>query len=437
MCLSRDIISVMAARSRWVILLLSCVIEFGHYYSLDTPASISNYLQVYMESVGGRSTVDFEYMYSMLYSCYCGPNLIMPVVAGFAIDRKGEAFVMGLFAICLPLGHIIFALGVMSAKWFLMMWGRAIVGVGAESVQMSLHVMLIRWFRGAEVTAAQGINLSVARMGSVLVAFMSPALCASAGINVAVLMGTIFSVTAFSATLVTVLCDRHFSKESVATRHGGSPMSLQQIKKLPFLYWLLTAVLVASYCSVIPFYNICASYFVKVKFPDVVLVRAQKMSTVAMSCMVLVTVIGIPPFAFVVDAVGKRTPMLCLSSVVVALTFAITSKGNIVVCMVLLGVAYTVFGTIVWAAFAQVVPPNQLGCAFGVATVLYNVGLTVTPAVLAFVESTAGWSWVIHFLQLFSIVTVGLTVSLMFFNWRLDGYLDWPSTTPKKFERDA
>ena len=104
-------------------------------------------------------------------------------------------------------------------------------------------------------------------------------------------------------------------------------MSLQQIKKLPFLYWLLTAVLVASYCSVIPFYNICASYFVQVRFPDVVLVQAQRMSTVAMSCMVMVTVIGIPPFGFVVDAVGKRTPMLCLSSVVVALTFAITSKA--------------------------------------------------------------------------------------------------------------
>ena len=228
-CLSRDIICVMAARSRWVILLLSCVIEFGHYYSLDTPASISNYLQVYMESMGGRSTVDFEYMYSMLYSCYCGPNLIMPVVAGFAIDRKGEAFVMGLFAICLPLGHIIFALGVMSAKWFLMMWGRAIVGVGAESVQMSLHVMLIRWFRGAEVTAAQGINLSVARMGSVLVAFMSPALCASAGINVAVLMGTIFSVAAFSATLVTVLCDRHFTKDCPLHVPSPCPVSMPRL----------------------------------------------------------------------------------------------------------------------------------------------------------------------------------------------------------------
>mmetsp|Transcript_11319 Transcript_11319/g.31527 ORF Transcript_11319/g.31527 Transcript_11319/m.31527 type:complete len:429 (-) Transcript_11319:159-1445(-) len=423
----------MAHRFRWCILFLTCFIEFGHYYSMDTPASICNYLQIYMESVGGTSGDNFEHKYSLLYSSYCGANLFMPLIAGMVMDTRGERFVMSVFSGCLPLGHLVFALGVLSARWSWMIWGRFIVGVGAESVQMAVHVMLIRWFHGAEVTASQGINLSVARMGSVLVAYLSPLLCASAGISAAVLTGVFVTVAGFVATVGVVLFDSHF-EGSEQRRETAPPISLKRIAKLPVLFWLLAAVIVCCYCSVIPFYNICAQYFVQVRLSDVVMGAAQMRASIAMSCMVLVTVVGIPPFGFFVDAVGKRTPLLCCGAAVIACAFAFTSKSSIVTCMLLLGVGYTIFGTIVWAALAQVVPPSQLGCAYGITTVAYNLGLAVTPAFVAWIEEIADWSMVIHSFQAFSLFSLCLTVVLMLTNARYEGFLDWPTAEPKQFD---
>lgn len=423
----------MAHGLRWLILLLTCIIEFGHYYSMDTPASISNYLQIYMESVGGTSADNFEHKYSLLYSGYCGANLFMPLIAGVVMDTRGERFVMSVFSGCLPLGHLIFALGVLSARWSWMIWGRFIVGVGAESVQMAVHVMLIRWFHGAEVTASQGINLSVARMGSVLVAFFSPILCASAGINAAVLTGVFITVAGFVATVGVVLLDSHLAG-SVPPRETGPPISLKRVAEMPVLFWLLAVVIMCCYASVIPFYNVCAQYFVQVRLSDVVMGAAQMRASLAMSCMVMVTVLGIPPFGFFVDAIGKRTPLLCCGTVTIACAFAFTSKSSIVLCMLLLGVGYTIFGTIVWAALAQVVPPSQLGCAYGITTMMYNLGLAVTPAVVAWVEEIADWSAVIHLFQAFSLLSLCFTVVLMLANTRYEGFLDWPSADPKPFD---
>jgi len=79
-----------------------------------------------------------------------------------------------VLAACVIAGQAIFAAGVRAASWTVMLAGRTLFGIGGESIQVAQNCLLFRWFKGREVAFALGLNLSVARFGSVLNDVVSP-----------------------------------------------------------------------------------------------------------------------------------------------------------------------------------------------------------------------------------------------------------------------
>ena len=51
--------------------------------------------------------------------------------------------------------------------------------------------------------------------------------------------------------------------------------------------------------------------------------------------------------------------------------------------LIFLGVAYALFGAIIWPSMSLLVNPNNLGLALGIATSLTNLGFTIIPLVMA------------------------------------------------------
>lgn len=58
-----------------------------------------------------------------------------------------------------------------------MVIGRILFGVGGESLFVSQTRTTTSWFRGKELAFALGVNLGIARLGSVLNDYLSPILC--------------------------------------------------------------------------------------------------------------------------------------------------------------------------------------------------------------------------------------------------------------------
>lgn len=70
------------SKLRWIILLLGCLMMVGSYYCFDIPAALKTQIDDYM---GDPS--DYELDFSLLYTLYAAPNVILPFFGGYLVDR--------------------------------------------------------------------------------------------------------------------------------------------------------------------------------------------------------------------------------------------------------------------------------------------------------------------------------------------------------------
>lgn len=88
---------------RWPILVLACFMLVGSYYSSDIPAALKQQLDDYF-----GDPKEFETYFSLLYTLYSMPNIILPFFGGYFVDRLGFgsflyswfSFILLLFVLC-------------------------------------------------------------------------------------------------------------------------------------------------------------------------------------------------------------------------------------------------------------------------------------------------------------------------------------------------
>jgi hypothetical protein len=118
---------------RWVVLLLNCLLLVGNYYAYDNPAALSTLLEAYL----GWPKATYDYVFSLLYAVYSFPNIVLPFFSGYFIDRFGPKYVLLFLSICVCLGQAIFAIGVTTRQFWIMILGRITFGIGGESVSVA------------------------------------------------------------------------------------------------------------------------------------------------------------------------------------------------------------------------------------------------------------------------------------------------------------
>lgn len=67
-------------------------------------------------------------------------------------------------------------IGAYKKIYWVMLAGRVIFGLGGESMSVAQSAIVSIWFKGKELAFALGVNLSLARLGSVLNADTIPSL---------------------------------------------------------------------------------------------------------------------------------------------------------------------------------------------------------------------------------------------------------------------
>ena len=165
------------SKLRWLILFLTCLMMMGCYYAVDNPAALKTQIDDY---VGDPD--DYETLYSLLYTVYSVPNVILPFFGGYFVDKMGVRVCLIIFTTIIAAGQTIFALGLTLKSWPVMLVGRAVFGCGGESLSVANSAILASWFKGKELAFAFGLNLSIARIGSVINNIASPAIAESFGI---------------------------------------------------------------------------------------------------------------------------------------------------------------------------------------------------------------------------------------------------------------
>lgn len=184
------------SKLRWMILVCACIMMIGNYYCYDIPAALHTQMYDYFGKPG-----DFESYFALLYTVYSVPNIILPFFGGFFVDKFGVRICLVVFILLITAGQVITAFGLSIKSWPVMLIGRVIFGFGGESLAVANSAVLAQWFKGKELAFAFGLNLSVARLGSVINNVVSPALAAGTNIQFALWFGVFLCLGSVGSVL--------------------------------------------------------------------------------------------------------------------------------------------------------------------------------------------------------------------------------------------
>lgn len=128
-----------------------------NYYMYD---SINPLEQILIERLGFSATT-----FGWLKSAYAVTAVLTLLAGGVVIDRIGTKRAITFFAVICCAGA---ALTAASGRPAIMIAGRAVLGLGGESLVVACTTVVAKWFKGKELSFAFGMKITIARLASVV-----------------------------------------------------------------------------------------------------------------------------------------------------------------------------------------------------------------------------------------------------------------------------
>ena len=385
---------------RWLILLLIASVQAANYYFYDAISPLKRLLEEHFHF----TNTDF----GLFISVYSIPNVffLMCIWGGVILDRLGIRRTGFLFVILMTAGAFVTAYGASeyysnggpfyrlfssfmtgySPQLKMMLLGRFLFGLGAETSIVVVSKVIVKWFKGKELAMAFGMKIGIARSGSWAAFYFSPILALNAAhwasaiwfaamlLAIALLFFLVYSVFDYRI-------DKQMTEQNV--KEEEDRFHLNDLVKLltnrSFIF--VTLLCMTFYSAVFPFQSFAPDFFLN-KFGV-----SQEMSGKIASILSIGTVIFTPLVGLFVDKRGKSASLMILGSlllVIIHLSFAFT-RVSPVFLMALLGVAFSLVPAAMWPSVAKIVEEKRIGSAYGTMFAIQNLGLWAFPLLIGWV----------------------------------------------------
>jgi MFS family permease len=364
---------------RWLVLVFISLAMFGNYYIYDSISPLADVLKAQL----GFSDGDI----GLLNAIYSIPNVIMVLVGGFIIDRIGTRRSTFIFAVLCLLGSILtFSSGDLSV----MAAGRLVFGLGAESLIVAVTTAIAKWFRGKELSFAFGLNLTIARLGS-FAALNSPSWGASMyqhwqwPLLVAVVAGVSCVIAALAYWLLESGAERRFS---LGMAGGTDKVVFRDILHFGVSYWFIIAICMTFYSAIFPFQTFAVKFFMEAHG------TTREEGGFLSSILTLFAMVATPAFGYVADLIGRRGSLMVAGSLLILPVYLmLTYTGlSLYIPMAMMGVAFSLIPAVMWPSVAYIVGQEKLGTAYGLMTMLQNIGLAGLNLLIGWANDSAGAS---------------------------------------------
>jgi MFS family permease len=383
---------------RWAMLVFVSLAMFGNYYVYDCIEPITDLLSKQL----GFSDSNI----GLLQAIYSFPNIIMVLVGGYLVDRLGarraiflfgstclfgaavtvlsgtlagsliERLVMPVASLVMLVGHLFGAsMQLPSSTLLVMATGRLIFGVGAESLIVAVTTAIAKWFRGKELSFAFGINLMIAR-GGTLLAQSSPSWAGFAykswrtPLLISVGFATFCVIGALIYWGMEVYAERNYE---LAQAGPTDKVVFSDLFKFGVSFWYIVALCVVFYSAIFPFETFAYKFFLHTHGAPL------EVGGMLVGSLTFCTMFGTPLLGLLVDKIGKRALLMMLGSVLlvpVYLMMAYThTQASLYLPMAMMGIAFSLIPAVIWPSVAYIVDQNKLGTAYGLMTVIQNIGL--------------------------------------------------------------
>jgi len=399
--------------ARWSALGIISITMFAGYFLTD----VMSPLKPMLEAEFGWSSTN----YGIFTSAYGWLNvfLLMLIFGGIILDKMGVRFTGLMASGIMVLGAAIkywaitnpslpneTVMGIHSQVFFASV-GFAIFGVGVEIAGITVSKIIVKWFKGHEMALAMGMQMAVARMGTLLAMaapvplatyFSSNHLVVEDGslvermgpsISAPIAFALVLLIIGFIAFFIYVSMDKKLDA-SIATSgevNDEEPFKFSDIGTIVANkgFWLIAFLCVLFYSSVFPFIKYASDLMVNKYGVD------QGLAGLIPSLLPLGTLFLTPLFGSIYDKKGKGATIMIIGAVIIVIVHAIFSLPILnywmvaVVLVMLLGVALSLVPSAMWPSVPKIIPENQLGTAFSLIFWIQNWGLMGIPLLIGYV----------------------------------------------------
>jgi len=389
---------------RWTVLVFISLAMFGNYYVYDSISPLADVLVKQLKFTDSNI--------GLLQGIYSIPNIFMVLIGGLIIDRIGTKKANLIFSTLCLIGALF---TVIKGDIVFMATGRLIFGLGAESLIVSITTTLARWFKGKELSFAFGLNLTIARLGS-FAALNSPSwgkslysywqdplyiALGAAGISVvSVIIYFVLDVMAEKKYAIKkegeqdkidvrdiltfswirlVLAVSCILGSMLIPGDLGSVRWIFGLTSLVFFvrftfgksYLYIILLCVVFYSAMFPFQTFAVKFFMEAHG------TSREFGGFLSSILTLSAIVMTPLFGLLADKVGKRASLMMLGSIIIIPVYLIMAYTHIslYIPMVMMGIAFSLIPAIMWPSVALIVQESKLGTAYGLMTMIQNIGL--------------------------------------------------------------
>ncbi len=348
---------------RWTVLVIISLAMFGNYYIYDCISPLADVL---------TSQLGFtDANIGLLQGIYSTPNIIMVLIGGRIIDHIGTRKSAIIFGALCFLGAGITAA---TSELYVMAAGRFVFGIGAESLIVAVTVTIAKWFRGKELGFAMGLNLTIARFGSIA-ALNSPTWAKEfyRDWQLPLLIAVGAGVICIVAALTNAWLERSAAKSySLGEAGETDKVDFKSLFKFSKSYWFVVALCVVFYSAIFPFQTFAIKFFQYA--------HGETRETAGfLSSLILVFSMSVGPvFGYLSDRIGRRGLMMMLGSACLLPVYLIMGYTQIPLWMpiAIMGVSFALVPAVMWPSVAYLVKESKLGTAYGLMTAIQNVGLS-------------------------------------------------------------
>ncbi len=386
---------------RWLALILASFSIFGAYYFNYALSSIKPML----ESILGWNSEDFG-TYTSSYAWF-NVFLFMLIFSGFILDKLGVRKT-GLGAtIIMFIGTAInfwavshqFAdgsvvmiplIGAMKTQVFWSSFGFAIFGVGTEAIGITISKAVVRWFKGKEMALAMGMQMAIARLGTLLALAISLPLAKNFTVTAPILFALILMLLGVTSFIFFSILDIKLDKSEGMENQVVAPEDEFKISDIKFIignlgFWYIAILCVLFYSAVFPFLFYATDLMIN-KYNV-----SPYLAGLIPSLLPFGTIILTPVFGGIYDKYGKGATIMIIGSLILVLVHGVLAVPFLnvwwiaAVMVIVLGIAFSLVPSAMWPSVPKIIPEKQLGTAYAVIFWIQNIGLLFVPLILGIV----------------------------------------------------
>jgi len=373
---------------RWFILFVVSIIMASSYFFYDVMAPLQSLLR---EKLNFTNTE-----YGFLMAVYSIPNLFMTIIGGIFLDRFGIRITGLLFIFLMTIGAFFTYYG--TTEYFInggigyelfssfltnytpsfkiMVFGFFLFGLGAETSIVVITKIIIEWFKNRALALALGINISLARLGTVAALFFSREFSEKYYWNYSIFIGMLLMILGFILFLIySILDKKYFATYTNNITAEEEKFKLQDIKKIikipAFIY--ITLLCVTFYSAVFAFLKYAPDYLTNQFNIDNVI------SGKLVSILPFGTIIFTPLFGLFTDYKGKSASAMFFGSFMLFIVYfsLLFLKIYPLVPLFILGISFSLIPAAMWPSVTKIIKEKNLGTAYGIMFAIQNTGIFI------------------------------------------------------------